>query len=443
MAYNLNFATRYIWRLLLVCLLFFYFAGCASQSNSNTEFHYFKLEGLNRLMQPATFAAEAAYIHHGLSKEGQPAPATEGGLGSLEDASRAVLVYLRHAEISGDTTNFVKARWLLTTVLHLQKQDGLFFDWIDAQGQPTLFGSDGADSFSYPEVRAMWALAVGGKAFQAHDRAFAERLHAAFWRSFVQVDSCLSYYGKFSEKEGMQFPQWLPFRGGAAAASELILAFDALLQSSLNDSPQARRLEQAMRLFSEGIHRMQAGNADQFPYGTHLAYESYWHGWGNCAMQALADRRRIQTNRLDQSHQSWKPMISYLICRKCSSRIASICSRCGKTPTASIIFHKRRVTFGLWWRTDRAVRVTGNRRYARRAGESARWFRGENKAHEAVYVDKSGLAKDNVKGNNYVVPDLTAAATVEALLAILEVEANRDSRKEFYVEIENLFEGKP
>ncbi len=48
-----------------------------------------------------------------------------------------------------------------------------------------------------------------------------------------------------------------------------------------------------------------------------------------------------------------------------------------------------------------------------------------------------------VKNRNYVPPTLTASATVEALLAILEVENNPDSRQEFYVKIENVFEGKP
>ncbi len=199
-----------------------------------------------------------------------------------------------------------------------------------------------------------------------------------------------------------------------------------------------------MRQFSEGIHRMQAGKADQFPYGAHLAYESYWHGWGNCAMQALAltGAKFKQADWIESAVLEADDFVPYLQEMQFAHRFNLLEVR--KNANRIDYFPQtpgdiRPLVAGL----IELSRVTGNRRYARRAGEIARWFRGENKAHEAVYVDKSGLAKDNVQGNNYVVPDLTAAATVEALLAILEVEANRDSRKEFYVEIENLFEGKP
>jgi hypothetical protein len=87
--------------------------------------------------------------------------------------------------------------------------------------------------------------------------------------------------------------------------------------------------------------------------------------------------------------------------------------------------------------------VTGNKRYARRAGEIARWFRGENMAREPIYLAEKGLAKNYIQGRNYVEPTLTATSTIEALMAILEVETNRHSRKIFYAEVENVLTEKP
>jgi hypothetical protein len=427
---------------MLVLVLLISPTGCSKNENQNSSAPYFKLDGLNRLLQTAT--AGAVYIHHALSKDSALAPAHECGIGSLEDLARAALVYLRHAEISSDTTSLVKAKKLLATALHLQKPDGLFFEWLDAQGQPTLCPHDGTDDFGYPEVRAMWALAMGAKAFEHGAPSFEQKLRAAFWRSFVYVDSCLSRYGQFSEKDGLRFPQWLPFRSGADAASELILAFEAMSHSSLNDSEQRQRLERAMRQFAEGIQKMQAGAANEFPYGAHLAFESYWHSWNHCAMLALAiagaklnHQDFIESARLEADY-----FVPYLQKIGFANRFNLVEAQ--KNPNRLDYFPQsaaaiRPLVTGL----IELSRVTGHRRYARRAGEIARWFRGENKAHEAIYVEKTGLAKDFIQGHNYVAPTLTASATVEALLAILEVENNPDSRKEFYVKIENVFEGKP
>ncbi len=439
-----NSPKRYARRLVQVCVLIIIFSGCTSKNSPNTEFYYFKLDGLNRLLQPAAFGSETAYIHHALAKDGRLALPTDCGIGSLEDASRAILVYLRHAEISGDMASLVSARKLLATVLYLQKPDGLFFDWLDAQGRPALCNADGVTGFGSPEVRAMWALAVGAKNFEKQDWSFAAKLHEAFWRSFVHLDSCLADYGKFTAKDGMQFPQWLPYRSGADAASELVLAFDAISRCALNDSQQAHRLETAMRQFAEGIQRMQAGGAEQFPYGAHLAYESYWHGWDNCAMQALAivGAKFSQQDLLESAIIEADHFVPYLQENQFAHSFNLFEIRRNHNhieyfPQSAADI--RPLATGLL----ELARVTGNRRYARRAGEVARWFRGENKAHEAVYVEKTGLAKDFIQGHNYVAPALTASATVEALMAILEVEANRDSRKEFYAQVENVFEGKP
>lgn len=416
--------------------------GCAK--NQNTDIQYFKLDGLNRLVQPMAAGAAMAYVHHALTKDGQLAPANDCGIGSLEDAARAALVYLRHQELSGDTTSRSQAKKLLATVVSLQKSDGLFFDWLDAQGQPKLCNTDGLDGFGYPEVRALWALAAGVRALAPRDRAFAQELHAAFWRSFVHVDSGLAHYGKFYEKDGRQFPSWLPYRSSADAASELILAFNAMTSSTLNDAAQTQRLEQALLKFAEGIQKMQAGDAGHFPYGAHLAFETYWHSWGNCSMQALAlvGEKFQRQDFIDSAIGEADYFVPYLQENQFLHRFNLL--EVQKNPNRLDYFPQppadiRPLVTGLL----ELSRVTGNRRYARRAGEIARWFRGENKAHEAVYVAKTGLAKDSITGQNNVTRELTAAATVEALLAILEVENNADSRREFYGDIENVLAEQP
>ena len=93
---------------ILLCIQLLFIAGCTSNESSAPEFDYFKLDGLNRFLQPGGNNADLVYVYHALSKDGNLAPPNECGLGSLEDAARAVLVHLRHAEI---------ANWLRAKVL--------------------------------------------------------------------------------------------------------------------------------------------------------------------------------------------------------------------------------------------------------------------------------------------------------------------------------------
>jgi len=428
----------------LIFVIKIIFIGCTNNNEQKPGIHYFKFAGLNRLLQTALSGSSAAYIHYALTKDGHLAPPNECGVGSLEDLSGAARLYLRSVEIRNDSLGWQNAQRLLQTVLSLQKPEGLFFNWVDANGQPASCNNDEVNHFGYPEVRALWALAVGVKSFERRDRVFAQKLHAAFWRSFVHVDSCLSHYGKFYEKDGRQFPQWLPFRSGADAASVLILALDAISKSSLNDLQQTQRLEQAMQQLAEGIQKMQAGSAEEFPYGAHLAFETYWHGWGNFAMQALAivGEKFKRQDFIESAMMEADHFVPYLQENQFAHRFNLLDMQ--KNPNRLDYFPQtaadiRPLIAGLL----ELSRVTGNRRYARRAGEIARWFRGKNKAHEAIYIEKLGLAREFIQGHNYVTPIFSAAATIEALLAILEVENSSDARREFYVKMENVLEGKP
>lgn len=441
-----TFVSRFQYRVFALAVI--WLCSCSSNEYRLFEkptFQFFKLKGLNQLVQQiAFFGSQTTYIHRALTKEGRLSSSKGCQCGSLEDAARATLVYLRHAEITGDSSSEANGVKLLITIANMQKSNGAFFDWFDEQGLPPVCENENAETFGYPEVRAIWALAVGARFFEKKRPSFADDLHQAFWRSFVHVDSCLARYGQFREQDGMRFPQWLPYRSGADAASELILTFDAILQCALNNPRQTRRLELAMRQFAEGIQRMQAGGAGEFPYGAHLADESHWHSRGNCAMQALAlaGARFNQQDWIESAIVEADHFVPYLQENSFAHRFNLLEAR--DHPNRIDYFKQsaadiRPLVTGLL----EISRVTGSRRYARRAGEVARWFRGENKAREAIYLEKIGLAKDFIQAHNYVAPALTAGSTIEALMAILEVENNSDSKREFYVKVENVFEGRP
>ena len=68
--------------------------------------------------------------------------------------------------------------------------------------------------------------------------------------------------------------------------------------------------------------------------------------------------------------------------------------------------------------------VTGEKKFAEMAGRAARWLLGDNAAHEAVYDPTTGGARAAVKARNSVRREISAEATAEALLMLMEVGKN-------------------
>ncbi|NUM78481.1 hypothetical protein HUU40_29325, partial [candidate division KSB1 bacterium] len=57
---------------------------------------------------------------------------SDEGIACVDDAARAAVVYLRHFEVTGDTTSLGRARKLIDFCRYLQAEDGLFYNFIFA-----------------------------------------------------------------------------------------------------------------------------------------------------------------------------------------------------------------------------------------------------------------------------------------------------------------------
>ncbi len=80
------------------------------------------------------------------------------GIASVDDAARAAVAYLRSYETTGDARARDEALSLLSFVSAMEKGDGEFVNFIDANGRQNLTAPSSRKSMSYWGARSVWAL---------------------------------------------------------------------------------------------------------------------------------------------------------------------------------------------------------------------------------------------------------------------------------------------
>jgi len=75
----------------------------------------------------------------------------------------------------------------------------------------------------------------------------------------------------------------------------------------------------------------------------------------------------------------------------------------------------------------KAYDITKDSAYVIKAGKIAQWFLGKNSAGKQMYFTESGLCFDGIESENEVNKNSGAESTIEALLALSEIEKNSDN----------------
>ncbi|NUM77441.1 hypothetical protein HUU40_24030, partial [candidate division KSB1 bacterium] len=84
----------------------------------------------------------------------------------------------------------------------------------------------------------------------------------------------------------------------------------------------------------------------------------------------------------------------------------------------------------------RLAESTNDPRFAELAADLAQWFFGKNAAQAQMYDPQTGRGFDGILSEKEINRNAGAESTIEALYAILEVEANSVARQRLYEKIE-------
>ena len=344
--------------------------------------------------------------------------ASEEGISCVDDVARAAVLYLRYAQLTGDRRVLPQAKAYLRFLLHMQRPDGLFYNFIRRDGSINRRGRTSKASFDWWAVRGYEALAYGIRAFAKEDSAFSARLRRAFLLCRKPLARVLSNYPRKILWSGKSYPAWLVHETAADASAVLLHALTLFLQIQ----PDAELQAAALRL-AEGIRAMQLPDTSRFP-GLFLSFRDLWHAWGNIQAYALAAFGQIQAGdslaaaaRFEA--RAFLPRLllgnwfaEYYVSRDSLVRFPQIAYgvRCAALGALAV------------------YRSSGEVRYARLAGLLASWLTGNNPAGQPLYDPGTGRGYDGVTDSLRINRNAGAESTIETLRTLVEIQAVPEAR---------------
>jgi multiple sugar transport system substrate-binding protein len=330
-------------------------------------------------------------------------PARDGyeGIASLDDAARAVVVYLRAYEATGDSTARDEALGLLAFVVAMEEGDGEFVNFIDAQGRLNRTAPSSRKSMSYWAARSIWALGEAVRVLGPRDSVAIKALRPTLDRAINRMAR---------EIEGGRL-----IGGSATATAEALLGLLALQRAE--PSPRVAALAERTAAL---LVPLSMGSAGSQPWGARVDRPgTAWHAWGSRSTSALAEAA-IVLNRPDLATAARREADALWGRFVLAGEVPSEIPLDGATRSfPQIAYGVGPVVEGYLALSD----ATGERKYAVFAGLVASWFLGANPAHVSMFDEKTGRTFDGIDGPTPLRVNRNAGAesTIEALLALRRV----------------------
>lgn len=356
-----------------------------------------------------------------------PVEAEGEGLACVDDVARAAILYLRHYKYTNDPISLKRSKKLLTFLLQMQAENGLFYNFIYSDHSINRERKNSQPLADWWTWRACWALAEGQEILRKNYPDLSDRLVFHLEKAFSAIDSLLQYYPQTLTFNGLELPRWLPYNYASDQAAIILL----ILNSYYSMWTQAE-VKNKLHKFAEGILKMHYGDSENFPYSCFLSWENSWHAYGNVQSYALLRTANI----LREEHYAQEAIneITHFYPYVWGKNLLHSFSIRSQNETITIVNPQffPQISYGIRpmvWACLEAYRWRGKKKYAEMAGEFACWLLGKNVAKQALYDPASGRCFDGIDDPSKINKNSGAESTIEALLILLEAEQNPISKK--------------
>ncbi|MDN4523912.1 hypothetical protein [Fictibacillus fluitans] len=373
------------------------------------------LEHLNFLNEDVTIDGVDMLITHIYSEapDYKWVDASGEGIACVDDVARAAVVYLNDYEQNGNKKSLESAKKALNFVMHMQADDGEFYNFVYEDLSINKDGGTSKKSFDWWAARAMWAMGQGYSVFKKADPAYAAQLKDSFMLANKALQKKVNEnYGEYKNVHGYKVPAWI---GGYDAMSNALLGlayfYEAAPSASVKDS---------MKKVGRGLDEFQYGSYTKYPYGAHLDWDgspTLWHAWGSGQSFALAKAGRVLDEKkwVKSAQQEADQLFSHLLVTGMIKEMAPTMAK-----DEQIAYGVNMLTQGF----AEVYKATHNPKYAKYAGLAASWFTGNNDANAVMYDAKTGRGYDGLNGvTGKVNWNSGAESTIEALMALQTVNS--------------------
>jgi hypothetical protein len=337
------------------------------------------------------------------------------GIAAVDDVARAVLVYLEFYERTGEAQSLDLARAGLNFILHLQAEDGEYYNFIlDRDGTINTDGRTSYKNWGWWAARGQWALAAGSRVFLDQDPHYADKLKKAYLLGEQALANAIGPVGAYEELHGEKIPAWFVENGSDLSS----LALLGLLE--YNSFQPNSRTKQLITNLANGVAGYQLGGPGEYPYRAHpsnITSTALWHAWGSHQVHALARAGQMigRQDWIDSARQAADTFFVRLLATDLINEMLPLPKRGGQ-----IAYGTEVITSGFW----ALYQATGEEKYARYAGLTASWLLGNNMAAVQMYDPESGRVFDGIDGPSAfrVNRNSGAESTIEGLHTLLKVD---------------------
>ena len=351
------------------------------------------------------------------------------GIACIDDAARAAIFYLEYYKAYNESTSLSKFNKLVEFVLHMQAENGFFYNFIWEDGSINKSFKTSVAEPNWWSWRALWALMEYSKQFENLLDSRTIRVKQSIEKTIAAIKLGIP---KEKEKiiiDGIELPTWLPSKFASDQAALLVIILTDYYKASHD-----KEILDYLNALTQGIIMMQLTDNECEFNGAFLSWQNIWHGWGNSQAYALLkaykvlNDEKIKTSALLELNNFYERLIendflNYFKVQKHHDQIEIVESN----KYSQIAYNIRPMVFALL----EAYNITLDSIYAIKAGQVAQWFVGRNPASAVMYNPHNGIFYDGIENENLINKNSGAESTIEGLLSLLKISLNPIALKEF------------
>ena len=352
-----------------------------------------------------------------------PVPAAGEGIAAVDDAARAGVLYWQLYQNTGKKEYLNKVKMLTKFMFSMLRGSGWFYNFVFADGSINRTGVTSEAIPSWWTWRAFWFLSELSNEHNAFSSEFYARIKTAEQKSFIAIRNKYIHLSKdYIIRGGLRLPNWLPSGHAYDQTSILILGL-VNYYKTFGDADALTLINS----FSGGLVDAQVKSDSLLANGAFLSWENLWHAYGNSQSYALLEAYTVTANHnflyaaLDEINIFYPKLINELYYASFKVvKTANVYSINEKKKYSQIAYDIRPMV----WASLKAYEITGNNKYAERAGLIGSWLFGNNNAQKQMYFPQTGICFDGINDASSVNKNSGAESTIECLLSLIKIEEN-------------------
>ncbi|NHZ86808.1 MAG: hypothetical protein GWP19_13190 [Planctomycetia bacterium] len=341
-----------------------------------------------------------------------PIEAPQEGITCVDDVGRFLEIIEYEILVYKQSDLIPLARKLTKFLLYMGLEDGLWNNFIYADGTRNANHQNSEAEFGWWAIRGLRGLAAAYKIFENSDidSKLVQRINKQIEAANVHIQDALSNYPLTNLTYLGMKPAWL-VKNAPDMNSELIISLVKLHNTGKFD------YYNVIEKIAKGLVDYQYRNTGHDLDGMFLCWNNTWHNWGNNQAYALLEAYKITGDSTSLSSViAWADsFVPFLDSIGFPNKITVDYNGNYTTETYP------QIAYGfnsLYHGMKTLANITNEQKYEFAAENIFAWFIGKNKAGISMYDLETGRCYDGIDGESSINMNSGAESTIECLSAI-------------------------